>query len=250
MAIQTSFDTQSAPFPEAGFRGSPDGRPVKPVVDGFDIGIANYLQANPRIDWWSRGQMEAEYTYYTIETTYQTDMGLQVSPSTAARPTASSPSENQIVRVRQQITFKIVSWIAQRLHVKPLLPHWQTSNPNEKLLSRTISACNPLQGLDSKIWEVRGQYTYGFKKEPFMTVDRKEYFYLPSGKTPAENSDIHPALHVYTQDDLDFVPLDASFIPVDAPLAGSKGPVGYNGRTWQLDRVIVNQPREGPPGNA
>lgn len=186
--------------------------------------------------WMSAGYLEAEYTFYAIQTTYETDLGLQAAPSTASRP-AAAVDENQIVRGRRPITFKIVTWTAQRLYAKPMLPHWNTGTPNEKLLKRTISARNPLQSLNHKTWEVTGQYTYAFKKEPFITVNGLEYFVLPAGKTTAENSKIPVSLHAYTQGDFSFVPLDAAWIPVDAPLQGTNLPGGYFGRVISPDGV-------------
>lgn len=188
------------------------------------------------IEWLSPGYLEAEYTFYAIQTTFQTDLGLQAAPSTASRP-AGDVDENQIVRVRRPITFKVVNWQAQRLYVKPLLPHWNTGTTNEKLLQRTISARNPLQSLNHKTWEVSGQYVYAFRKEPFITVNQVEYFVIPAGKTTAENSKIPVALHAFTQGDFSFVPLDARWIPVSAPLVGTNLPTGYNARIGLPDSV-------------
>lgn len=213
------------------------------------------------IKWLSDGYLEAEYTFYAIQTTYDTDLGLQAAPKTASRAVvagaANNPpgptygnvkDENVIVRVRRPITFKVVNWTAQRLYDKPLLPHWNTGATNEKLLKRIISVRNPLQSLNHKTWEVSGQYVYAFKKEPFITVNQIEYFVLPAGKTTAENSKIPVALHAYTQGDFSFVPLDAAWIPVNAPLAGTNLPVGYNSRVGLPDSVPRQEgaPRVGP----
>lgn len=239
MATQTVNDTA----PATGLEGSSP----PPGFDFLDQSLAAYFTANPPTEWFSAGYLEAEYTFYAIQTTFQTDLGLQAAPSTASLP-GGDVDQNNIIRVRRPITYKVVNWIAQRYYVKPQLPHWDTSTSNEKLLSRTISARNPLQSINHKTWEVSGQYVYAFKKEPFIMVNNVEYFVLPAAKTAAENNKIPVALHAYTQRDFSFVPLESSWIPIDAPIAvgGDELPAGYNGRVGQLETAIRNDgPRLG-----
>ncbi len=260
MSTQVLYDTQAQTLAEG------EGDSLKELANGDaeqiitpfsdEPALKQYLAANKPVDWFSAGYLEAEYTFYAIHTTYQTDLGLQAAPSTAPRAVTTTgttnsqgqsttqttnpegPDLNNIVRVRRPITTKTVSWTAQRLTAKPLLPHWNTGSSNEKLLSRTISARNPLQGLNSKVWEVSGVYVYAFKAEPFVTIDLVEYFVLPAAMSAAENSQLGVALHAYTQGDFSFVPLDAAWIPVDAPL-NLQNPVGYNSRTGTPDSQVT-----------
>jgi hypothetical protein len=257
MATQVLYATQPGgsipPAPPAGNRERIlDGAVsvAAGVVGAAGSALSGALPASTGV--WSPAQLEAEYTYYEIHTSYSTDLGLVVSPMTAASVTTTqsgsqappvttqNPDENMIVRTRRPCTIKTVSWSAQRLFIKPLLPHWNTGNANEKLLSRTISARNPLQSHQHKIWEVSGVYVYAFKKEPFVTVNSTEYFILPAGISPAENLAIGVATQSYCQGDFGFVPTNTSWIPL-RPALDTPLPVGFRARTGtpDVDRVTM-----------
>jgi hypothetical protein len=212
------------------------GGVVLPTQDVIDRAINDYLLANKPPEVWSQGYMEAPYTIYAIQTTYNTDSGLQAAPTSAIAGTSVSvplldyrDDKGVVVRVRRPHTIKIVDWIAQRLHVKPVLPHWNNGNDNEKLLDKTISARNPLQSVNQKTWEVCGRYVYAFKIEPFVMVNKCEFFILPAGRSPAESNQVPISTHSYTQADFSFVPLDARWIPID-DAGNTKLPIDYVGR--------------------
>lgn len=257
MAIQVVNDTQAAILAETQGESpqiQPNGSVSPPVLSlSQNPVLASYLNANPPVDWFSAGYLQAEYTFYAITTIYQTDLGIQAAPSTAPMATvqtggsqggvvtqAGGPDQNNIVRVRRPITTKTVTWTAQRINCKPILPHWNTGTTNEKLLYRTISARNPLQSINQKTWEVSGVYVYAFKVEPFITVNTVEYFVLPASKSAAENSALGSALHAYTQGDFSFAPINASWIPVTTPLDGTL-PIGFGGRVGHPDSPISLQ---------
>lgn len=242
MAYQVVNDTQPSTGVELG-GDAPNPNLILPLSQ--DPAISSYLAANAPVPWFSDGYLEAEYTFYAIQTVYTTDLGLQASPSTAPRAVltgtsqgtqpATGPDQNNIVRVRRPITTKTVIWTAQRLGVKPLLPHWNTGSTNEKLMYRTISARNPLQTLNKKVWEVSGVYVYAFGKEPYITVNQVEYFVLPAAMSMAENVKNGLALHAFTQGDFAFTGLNTAWIPVNAPIDLSDLPVGFNARVGQPD---------------
>lgn len=173
----------------------------------------------------SSGHLSANYTYAIIRTSYETDDGVRVGSKAAASgvPGQSSRSSNVVVRVRNPRTIKTVSWTVQRMYVKPVLPHWDTGNPNEILLSKTISIQNPSLGIYQRIWSASGVYTYAFAKEPFVTVNGVERLILVNGVPPTE--DAKTALYSYDQGDFDFRQLDASWVPASGYFQSGKDPI-------------------------
>jgi hypothetical protein len=96
------------------------------------------------------------YVAYRITAEYDEDLGLM------GCPVAGPPGTNcQVVRLHGGITFKTISWAADRWGDKPVLPHWDTGNPNEVLIRRVMRPYDPLTRPDgSHLYRFTGVYRY------------------------------------------------------------------------------------------
>lgn len=106
------------------------------------------------------------YGRYHIETNHVTVPGLLQLPT--AGP-AGSPCD--ICRVHAPYRMKTVEWVVERkcvLGEKPVLPHWDTGNPNEALTFHSVVAENPVLQINGSLflWVVRGTYMYALGVPP------------------------------------------------------------------------------------
>ena len=100
------------------------------------------------------------YDIYTVETPYRTMRGTLQLPAAGSPATAA-----QIVRVHAPYRIKIITWVVQTvcpIGVKPVLPHWDTGNPNEVLCYDDVQPQTPIltPGGNAFTWRVEGEYHY------------------------------------------------------------------------------------------
>lgn len=98
----------------------------------------------------------APYTDYKIDTRNEIDDGILMIPI-AGKP--GTPPK--IVRRHAGAAVKRVQWTAERVGLKPVCPHWDTGNANEKVAARVITPMSPLLVNDRvQAWRCSGLYTY------------------------------------------------------------------------------------------
>lgn len=105
------------------------------------------------------------HSEWSFQTRYITFPG--ILPLVYAAPD-STPETVKVVKIHAAYAHKIVTWQATRLGAIPTIPPFETTDPNEVLLSAEIAPAVP--GLtptgDSRIHTVSGQYIYLLKKPP------------------------------------------------------------------------------------
>jgi hypothetical protein len=126
------------------------------------------------------------YNQWLMDTDYETDEG------TRSVPTDGNP---EIVKLHEPITTKIIKWTAERNGAWPVLPHWDTGNPNEVLRKKRITPANPLLGANQYIYRVTGLYIYDLR------VPLGENDSMPAGHSPADLAT--PAMTTLTPDQFD-----------------------------------------------
>lgn len=100
------------------------------------------------------------YDVFTQDISYKTMAGLLQLPLAGPPGTGA-----RVVRVHAPYTRKVVKWAIQTVlpqGVRPVLPHWDTGDPNEVLCYRVVRPQTPLlttAGTDYQ-WRVEGEYHY------------------------------------------------------------------------------------------
>lgn len=127
---------------------------------------------------WSPAHDQAEFNQYLVDVAYFTDEGMCVVRTGAP---ASSNVRHEAVRTGKAITKKVVTITVERLHAKPTMPHWDTSNPKEILVSRKFVIANPLVNqFGQMVFRASAEYVYTLL-EPIL-----ETSYLPIPTSGAE----------------------------------------------------------------
>jgi hypothetical protein len=111
------------------------------------------------------------YNQWAMDTSYETDMGTRGVPT---------DGNSEIVKLHEPYTKKTVKWTAERNGEWPVLPHWDTGNPNEVLRYRRIVPANPLLGANHYVYRVSGEYRYD------LIVALGEKSDMPAGHSPAD----------------------------------------------------------------
>lgn len=118
------------------------------------------------------------YHEFLIDSTYLEDTGLRVLP--VAGPPGTPP---KVIRVHAGIRSKQVEWTAERRGDKPELPHWDTGNSADILISKEIAPCSPLLiSENNHAWRVSGIYLYVSAVAP-SDSDR-----MAAGANPADTT--------------------------------------------------------------
>lgn len=122
-------------------------------------------------------QSGAFYEGFQFQTFYLTETG--TLPARTAGP-MGYPS--RILHCHSGGTVKITCWATSRLMQKPILPHWDTGNPDEFLRKMLIIPYSPilLPGGENFQWAVEGVYIWDLR----VAVDIDQDDPLVAGKTP------------------------------------------------------------------
>lgn len=112
------------------------------------------------------------YGLYLIDTRYETDRGL------VGCPVADGGDTVDIIAVHDGISHKIVKWTCERIGEKPILPHWDTGNDNERCKKNEVITHSTIRTPDGrKIWKFSGLYVYILKKR--VSDSQKHYCGAP-----------------------------------------------------------------------
>lgn len=99
------------------------------------------------------------YSQYLIDVKYICTSGI------IQTGVGSPGAECEFIGVTGGLARKVVHWTAERIGAKPVLPHWETDNPNEPWLTKEIQPASVVLTPDSRqVYRVSGTYTYGLKR--------------------------------------------------------------------------------------
>ena len=116
----------------------------------------------------TRESFTVDCTEYTVSTAYFRCAGVQQVPVAGKEGT---PSE--FVQWSAPFGRKVVHWLAKAYGDLPVLPDWESKDPNEELLDYHVTPVLPGLSPDGRrIMTVTGMYVYGLK----VPVDRNQGF--------------------------------------------------------------------------
>ena len=124
--------------------------------------------------------VDADYSDYRTDTHTHFDEGVLVLP--VAGPPGTPP---KIVRTHAPHVTRRVNWIAEKLNAKPKLPHWNTSNGNDILVSAHFNSTSPAVGANHLTFRADGIYVYASAAPSNM-----DNISLPMGAPPNVNRSV------------------------------------------------------------
>lgn len=105
------------------------------------------------------------YTDARIDGRNEVHTGLLLVP--VAGPEGTPP---ELIRVSAPYAKRVIEFAAERPNDRPMLPSWNTNNPNEVLAYRSIVTATPAMAPGgSRIYRTQGRYVYYLGKVPSDT---------------------------------------------------------------------------------
>lgn len=167
--------------PDDGGGGGGGGYCGPPAV--ISIIPTNLLPVTP--NKYSTSTTEDPYTRATINSRYQNDQGVKQAPraytpdtyvaggggsgggggSTSPGDQSYNASSASYVNLYAAVTRRIVEWSAERVGGPPVIPAYQSSDPNQVLLDKEFSPLDPqvLPDGNSIVYTISGTYIFGYK---------------------------------------------------------------------------------------
>ena len=145
---------------------------IEPTIPDDDSSLfANFSPGDEPTLLLSEAQQSLAEFYvepYQIEVAYEERTGIVPMPVADADGVAAV-----CVKLCGNYWLKRVRWSAKRINSKPALPHWDTNNDNEVLISKTIVPQKPqvMRNGQAFIYEVKGEYVYMLQYPPNLDVD-------------------------------------------------------------------------------
>jgi hypothetical protein len=115
-------------------------------------------------------QVQAPYLVYRYRDHYEYDSGLLSMPLSGLTAGPAPPSTLLVVQARRAATYRIVEFEIVRVGDKPVLPSLVSPNPNEVLLSASVTPQAPVVGPDgcNFTYGVSGRYVYAVLGGPVI----------------------------------------------------------------------------------